>query len=174
MPMRTTQRLPNRLFTVFHATVAALLLLSALGLVWEGAARLLNGMRGDEPLGYVVMDALGFFIISMAVLDLSKFLVEEEVFRDRELRAASEARRTLTKFMVIICIAMSLESLVNVLRVHQSGDITELVYPAALLAASTFAMVGLGIYQRLSREVESEDRRHPKDPIEARDGETTR
>jgi len=51
-------------------------------------------------------------VVAMAVFDVSRFLLEEEVFRNRELGSPTEARVTLTKFFVIISIAVSLEALV--------------------------------------------------------------
>jgi hypothetical protein len=46
-----------------------------------------------------------------------------------------------------------LEALVTVFRVSQE-NVTELIYPTMLFVAAIFLVVGLGIYQRLSAEVE--------------------
>ena len=99
----------------------------------------------------------------MAVLDVGKYLMEEEVLRDRELRSAIEARQTLTKFMVIICIAVSLESVVHIAKVD-AAHLQNLAYPALLLVSAVLAMVGLGIYQKLSATIEAKDRRLPQAP----------
>lgn len=99
------------------------------------------------------LDAVGFIVISIAIFDVGKYLMEEEVLRDRELRSASEARRTLTKFMTIITIAVALEALVFIFSAGKQ-DVNKLLYPTLLLLSAVVVMVGLGLYQRLSMQVE--------------------
>lgn len=110
-------------------------------------------LHEEDQLVSALLDAIGLIVIAMAVYDVSKFLLEEEVFRDRELGSPTEARETLTKFLVIISIAVSLEALVFIFDAAKK-DITMLLYPTLLLLASVALVVGLGIYQKLSREVE--------------------
>jgi putative Mn2+ efflux pump MntP len=100
-------------------------------------------------------------IIAIAVFDVAKFLMEEEVVTGRERRIASEARRSLTKFISTIAIAIFLEALVTVFRVS-IDRVAELIYPTFLLFAATLLIIGLGLYQRLSatveRQVDRQDR----------------
>jgi hypothetical protein len=105
-----------------------------------------------------LLDSIGLIVISLAVLDVSKYLMEEEVLRDRELRSALEARRTLTKFMVIICIAVSLEAVVYISMAGKEG-VQNLVYPAILLLSAVAVMVGLGAYQKMSGAIETKDQK---------------
>ena len=69
------------------------------------------------------------------------------------MRAASETRRSLTRFISTIAIAVFLEALVTVFRVSQE-DVAKLLYPTLLFVAAILLVVGLGVYQRLSAEVE--------------------
>jgi len=108
----------------------------------------------NTSLVTALLDAIGLIVISMAVFDVSKFLLEEEVFKDRELGSPTEARETLTKFLVIISIAVSLEALVFIFDAAKQ-DITKLVYPTFLLVAAVMLVIGLGIYQKLSRDTEA-------------------
>jgi hypothetical protein len=89
----------------------------------------------------------------MAVFDVAKYFVEEEVIRGREMRNAGEARRSLTKFISTISIAVFIEALVLVFRVSRQ-NIGDLLYPTALMLTAIIIVVGLGIYQRLSADVE--------------------
>ena len=81
--------------------------------------------------------------------------------RSRDCRP-SEARRSLTKFVSTISIAVFLEGLVTVFRVSQES-VPLLLYPAAIMITGTILILGLGLYQRMSvvveREVEQKDRR---------------
>lgn len=95
-----------------------------------------------------LLDAIGLIVIGMAVFDVSKFLLEEEVFHVGG-KSPERQRATLVKFFLIIAIAISLESLVFV---FDSGkkDISNLIYPTFLLISSVFVIIGLGIYQKLT------------------------
>jgi heme exporter protein D len=66
--------------------------------VWHAVV----AIRTNGNVVAALLSAIGLIVISMAVLDIGKFLIQEEVLRDRELRSAVEARQTPTKFMVII------------------------------------------------------------------------
>ncbi len=74
------------------------------------------------------------------------------MFRNRELRSPTEARERLTKFFVIIIIAVTLEALVFVLGAAK--DLALLVYPAMLLGIASVMMVALALYLRLSSHAE--------------------
>jgi len=119
--------------------------------IWDLVVCLLNQCDRLNAL----LDFVGYLIIAVAIFDVGRYLLEEEVFRERELRSPGEARRSLTKFMVIIVIAVTLESLLNVLKAG-AVDLESLVYPAILFLVAVLLLVGLGVYQRLSSLTEQE------------------
>ncbi len=98
-----------------------------------------------------LLNAIGLIVIGMAVFDVSKFLLEEEVFSSSGTKSPAKQRGTLLKFLVIIAIAVSLEALVFVFDAG-SKDITMLIYPTFLLIAAILVVVGLGVYQKLTRD----------------------
>jgi hypothetical protein len=91
-------------------------------------------------------------IIAVAVADVGKFLFEEEVIADRELRRPAEARGSLTKFMTIIIVALSLESLVLITKAARDKP-ADILFPALLMLVAVAALVGLGLFQKLSHRV---------------------
>jgi hypothetical protein len=101
-----------------------------------------------------ILHSVGLIIVSVAIFDVGKFLIEEEVFRDRELRSIREARRSLTKFMTIIIIAISLEALVIVFETSQEA-VSHLLYPSLLLISAVLALVGLGVFVWLSNKADT-------------------
>jgi uncharacterized membrane protein YidH (DUF202 family) len=98
-----------------------------------------------------LLDAIGLIVIGMAVFDVSKFLLEEEVFHSSGTKSPAKQRGSLLKFLVIIAIAVSLEALVFVFDAGKK-DISNLIYPTFLLIAAVLVVVGLGIYQKLTRD----------------------
>jgi phage-related holin len=149
------------LFTGFYALAALMLVAIAFGLGGFAVAEIWQALPDAGRFNDRLWSGLARIIIAMAILDVGKYLLEEEVLRDRELRSAAEARKTLTKFMVIVCIAVSLDALVNLTRVQSVDDLPALVYPCGLLLVAVLAMVGLGVYQRLSRDIEQKELPEP-------------
>lgn len=101
-----------------------------------------------------LLDFSSHIIISIAIFDVGRYLLEEEVFRDRELRSPIEARKSITKFMVIIVIAVTLEALLQVIKADKTTEVASF-YPSSLILAATLLLVGLGVYLRLSVLAES-------------------
>lgn len=135
---------------------SVVLMLLALALILYGGYQIVEAATGRDPdIGKGVLDAVGYVIISIAVFDVAKYLLEEEVIQSRELRNASEARRSMTKFVTTIAIAVFLEALVLVFQTSKT-DIEKILYPTLLLVAGTLLIVGLGVFQRLSASVETQ------------------
>jgi len=146
----------NALYFVISGAFVLIAVLLVRAALWNAAETLLARGEAVDAL----LSAVGLMVIAMACVDVGKYLFDEEVVRERELRSAVEARQSLTKFMVIICIAVALEGLVQIARVSQASF--DALLPAALLILTAVAvMVGLGVYQKLSGEVEAKDRRTP-------------
>lgn len=136
------------------ASASLVLMAMSIALVLYGAVEVaMVGMASWKDAGGVLLSAIGYVVIAMAVFDVAKYFIEEEVIRGRELREAAEARRSLTKFVSTIAIAVFIEGLVIVFQASKE-DLSSMIYPTALLLTATLIVVGLGAFQRLSAEVE--------------------
>lgn len=120
-----------------------------------------------------MLDVIGYLIIAIAVFDVAKYLLEEEVARGQERRRASEVRKSLTKFISTMIIAVFLEALVVIFKVARD-DVNLLLYPTALIVAGTGMMLGLGLFQRLSASVERDIARGAVDDTDDEESETPR
>jgi hypothetical protein len=136
------------------AVASIVLMLMSCGLVVFGTWEVIAGLTSSWADGSTaLLAAIGYVVIAMAVFDVAKYFIEEEVIRGRQMRGAAEARRSLTKFISTISIAVFIEGLVLVFRVSRES-MTEILYPTALLITGIIIVVGLGSYQRLSADVE--------------------
>ena len=136
------------------AVASVVLMLMSCGLVIFGSWEVIAGLSSSfADASTALLAAIGYVVIAMAVFDVAKYFVEEEVIRGREMRGAAETRRSLTKFISTISIAVFIEGLVLVFRVSRQS-VDELLYPTGLLITGIVIVVGLGLYQRLSADVE--------------------
>jgi hypothetical protein len=136
--------------------VALALFTLAISLVIAGAWQLVRGAVGGEVGIYSLMNGVGLLIVSLAIADVAKFVIEENVVRERELRSPAEALRSLTKFMTIIIIALSLEAVVGIFEAGREKTFDQMVYPTLVMLAAILALVGLGAFQYLSRRSQRE------------------
>jgi hypothetical protein len=154
--------------------VALALFTLAISLVISGSWQLVRGAFGGQVGIYNLMNGVGLLIVSLAIADVAKFVVEENVVRDREMRSPAEALRSLTKFMTIIIIALSLEGVVGIFEAGREKKFADLVYPSIVVAAAIFALVGLGAFQYLSRRSQREAAHGSDDADAVEDSPRTR
>lgn len=141
----------------FFGLAGVALMLLALAMIVYAGFRISSVYfpSSDATLGSRLLEAVGYTIIAIAVFDVGKYLIEEEAIRAREMRQAGEARRSMTKFISTIAIAVFLESLVAVFEASKE-DMALMLYPTLLLLSGVALVVGLGAYQRLSVAAEKE------------------
>ena len=148
------------------ASASLVLMAMSFALVVYGVIEIVaTGSSSWKDAGGAMLSAIGYVVIAMAVFDVAKYFIEEEVIRSREMRTAAEARRSLTKFISTIAIAIFIEGLVIVFQASKDR-LSEMLYPTALLLTAIVIVVGLGVYQRLSADVE--EKVHEKDKPKGR------
>ena len=146
----------SKLLTTIHFFAAIILILIAMIIMVWSVYEIVNNFlvyNKDEFIP-LILQSVGAIIIAAALIDVAQYMIEENVFHDKELREPKEARKTITKIMVIISIAVSIEGLVYIFKAG-TKDLQLLIYPAVLILVSSISIVALGIYQKLSVTIES-------------------
>ncbi len=135
---------------IFYALTSIILVGIALLLLGYALLEIYHAMSIDSTRTInELLNAIGIVVISTALVDVSKFLVEEEVIRKKQsLPSTREIRRSLTKFLSIITIAVCMEALVFIFKAGKSGN-SSLIYPTLLLLAGVGVVVGLGVFLRM-------------------------
>ena len=154
--MQLVGKIFSGLLTLVYAVVAFMLVGISLLIMYWSVWNIAADFTIYEDLIGNILQSVGAIVISIAIIDVAKYLFEEEIIRSKELRSPAEARKTLTKIFVIISIALSLEGLVYIFKAG-AKDIRLLPYPALLIITAVLSMVGLGVYQKLSLRVEKEN-----------------
>jgi uncharacterized membrane protein YidH (DUF202 family) len=147
--MRGTKNISDQLGRIVYGLISLCLGFISLAMMVIALWNIWVSIHEKTLLVKALLDAIGLIVIGMAVFDVSKFLVEEEVFNSGGEKSPSKQRNTLIKFLVIIAIAVSLEALVFIFDAGKI-DITNLIYPTFLLIAAVLVVVGLGVYQKLT------------------------
>src|SRR3712207_1679479 len=143
----------SRLTNPFYTLVSLLLMAFALVLVATGPVSLGAAVLAGDNFVTAMVDSIGFLILSLAVFDVARYVYDEEVRRGREMRKAAETRRSITKFITVIIIAVLMDALVALSKAGQE-ELNQLVYPVVLIGGGVALLLGLGVFQRLSATVE--------------------
>jgi len=96
-----------------------------------------------------IMDEVAYIIFSIAVADVARYLLVEEVLKSKENRPLAEKRKALSNLILIISTAFALEGLVLTIQIAKT-NLEKLVYPIMLLLVSSILLISLGVYQKLS------------------------
>ena len=92
--------------------------------------------------------------LAIALFDFAKTLFEEEVVLQKDTRRHSEVRRTLTRFVSSILIAISIEALLLVFKFAMTEP-EKILYALALIIGVALLLLALGIYVYLGVKAET-------------------
>ncbi|MGC9351259.1 MAG: general glycosylation pathway protein [Sulfurovum sp.] len=149
--MNTSKSITEKISRTVYGIISLSLGFISLTLIGSTLYDIWASLYEQTLLTKALLDAVGFIVIGTAVFDVSRFLMEEEVFKVHGEETSIKQRITLIKFLVIITIAVSLEALVFVFSAAKK-DISLLVYPTFLLLTAVMFVIGLGVYQKMTRE----------------------
>ena len=132
------------------AAVTGVLIYAAFGELFT-----LWAMQGDatalhlKPFGVII-----FLTLALAIFDLGKTILEEEVLMHKDIFRHSSTRRTITRFIAAILIAVSIEALL--LMFKSALGVSHDMLPAVwMMFAAVGLLVGLGLYVYLGARAEA-------------------
>ncbi len=144
-----------RLFSAAHAVMALLFACAAIVLITisvrVGWSAFTLGLGRDSAQG--IIEAMGFLAAAVVALQIAQTIAEEEVVRDANISAPTRIRRFLSRFLVVVVVAVSIEALVATFQAMHD-DAAELRYAAGLLASVGLILIGWGVFLRMNRYAE--------------------
>ena len=97
-----------------------------------------------------VLKGVAMLTIALASLDLADTVIEEEFKREGHLSGTARTRRVLARFLVVVVVSLSIESLVAVFQfVHDAPNM--LPYAAAIALGAAGLLVAWGLFDRMMR-----------------------
>ena len=142
------------LYSAIHALMAGLFGIAALMLIsiaarvaWEAF-----GSSLDASSAEAIIEAMGLLAAAVVALQISQTIAEEEVIRDAHISAPTRVRRFLSRFMVVIVVAVAVEALVSTFKAREDPRL--LLYAAATFCSVGVILAGWGLFVRLNRYAE--------------------
>jgi hypothetical protein len=135
---------------VFGLASLSLLALAAIEL-WHAVS--LAGTASLAERAAAAIESIGLITVSLMALEMSQTVIEEEVLRRVHVSAPTRVRRYLSRFLVVVVVALSIESLVGVVEaLHRSP--ADLSRPAMVAFGAAALLAAWGFFVRMNRSVE--------------------
>lgn len=143
-----------RLYSAVHGVVA--LMFAGAGVMLMVVAAHVGGMAMaggiDTSAGEAVIEAIGLLAAAVVALQISQTIAEEEVIRDAHISAPTRVRRFLSRFLVVIVVAVAVEALVATFKAREHPEL--MLYAAAMFCSVGVVLAGWGVFIRLNRSAE--------------------
>ena len=143
-------------FRAVYSLIVAGLFAVVVALLWAAftdIARLFEAGQTREAVHLRPFGVIIFLTLGLAVFDLGKTILEEEVLMHKDIFRHSSTRRTITRFVAAILIAVSIEALLLMFKaaLGQSEGMLAAVW---MMFTAIGLLIGLGIYVFLGAQAE--------------------
>jgi hypothetical protein len=142
------------LFPAGHMVISVMFIVSAFALLAFAGIELIHAVLPFNGRAAAVridglLDCIALLTIAVAALELGQTIVEEEIQRASHMSSPSRVRRFLSRFLVVLVVALSIEALVAVFRFSRD-DPSKLPYAAAIGLMAAALLAGWGVFIRMN------------------------
>ena len=127
---------------------------------------LIESFVGDISLIEGLLKSINMAVISLATYELGQVVQHEYAAKNKSDDIVIILRRTLPRFVSIVCVALVLEGLLMVIKYSQLDLAGNLYYPVAIISSTALLLMALGIFLRFTepRRYRDESREMIFDP----------
>ncbi|MBU0729767.1 MAG: hypothetical protein KKA70_08500 [Proteobacteria bacterium] len=114
--------------------------------------QVVEGLLNKVNITQVFLSSINTGIIALAVFELA-FIINKEysgTIEDEEKDAVASLRETLPRFIGTVCVALSLEGLIMVIKYSQLDLAGNLYYPVAIIISTALLLSALGLFVYLT------------------------
>ncbi len=144
-----------RAFSIIHGLMATLFACAALMLIFIAAKVGWLAFAGgqDRNAAQRIIEAIGLLAAAVVALQIAQTIAEEEVVRDAHISGPTRVRRFLSRFLVVVVVALTIESLVATFKAAHD-DPAHMLYAASIVFATAALLAGWGLFIRMNRYAE--------------------
>jgi hypothetical protein len=148
-----------RFFSASHAAISVLFVCVALMLVVVAVKTGWGAVNADlRAAAEAIIEAIGLLAVAVVSLQIAQTIMEEEVIREAQVSAPTRVRRYLSRFLVVVVVALAVEGLVATFKaLHEKPEL--LPHAAAILVSVGLLLAGWGAFiwfNRVAEDLEPE------------------
>ncbi len=147
-----------KVFTLGYSLIIFFLICCAICLILFAGIELWTGINPIIELPIrdrfdSILESIGLLTIAVVALELGQTILEEEVQRQAQISAPTRVRRFLSRFKVVIIVALSIECLVAVFEIAHK-DPSQLPHAASIGVAAGVLLAAWGVFIKLNKSAE--------------------
>ena len=144
-----------RAFSIIHGLMAILFACAALMLIIIAAKVGWLAFAGglDRSAAQQIIEAVGLLAAAVVALQIAQTIAEEEVVRDAHISGPTRVRRFLSRFLVVIVVALTIEGLVATFKAAHE-DPAHMLYAASIILSAGVLLACWGVFVRMNRYAE--------------------
>ncbi len=110
------------------------------------------GIVNNTNIMEIFLNSINTGIIALAVFELALVINKEYGIEKEEHDAIRSLRQTLPRFIGTVCVALSLEGLIMVIKYSQLDMAGNLYYPVAIITSTALLLTALGLFIHFTSE----------------------
>jgi len=138
---------------IMAKTFHYLFLLLSISLIGLAVYEFAQSFSTGESLANGLIKTINIAVVSLAIFELGVGIGKEydsEV--DEQGDIYSSVRRSITRFVAVVCTALVLEGLIMVIKYSQLELAGNLLYPVAIIASASLLLLSLGGFLKLTAD----------------------
>ena len=145
----------NLAFSIIHGLMALLFACAALMLIIIAAKvgwlAFVGGL--DTNAAQRIIEAVGLMAAAVVALQIAQTIAEEEVVRDAHISGPTRVRRFLSRFLVVVVVALTIEGLVATFKAAHENP-AHMIYAASIVFSAAVLLAGWALFIRMNRYAE--------------------
>ncbi|MFS1703948.1 hypothetical protein [Alteromonas sp. AMM-1] len=129
---------------------AGLFMLISATMIGLAGVHFIEGFNADIDFVSAVIKSINDLFIALATYELAIGIYKEYRFSEED-DLFDAIRRTVTRFVSVVIIALVLEGLIMIIKYSQLDLAGNLFYPVAVVVAASLLLMALGLFLRWSR-----------------------
>jgi hypothetical protein len=147
-----------KFFPIGHLVISLMFGVAAIGLIGFAGLSFWNAIQPFTPTDLdtrlnAVLEGIAILTIAVAAFELGQTLIEEEVLREAQMSIPTRVRRFLSRFMTVLVVSFSIETLVLVFQLGKDAP-EQLPYAATIGFAAAALLAAWGLFIKLNRSAE--------------------
>ncbi|WP_306396955.1 hypothetical protein [Telluria beijingensis] len=148
----------ERIFLLGYLMIVALFFVCGIGLIVLAGIETWQALNPFHPAPAqdrfdVLLECIGLLTIAVASLELGQTVLEEEIQRSANISAPTRVRRFLSRFLIVVVVALSVEALIGVFK-FVNGSPQYLPHAASVGLAAAAILATWGVFIRMNTEAE--------------------
>ena len=148
----------GKVFSVGYSAVILLIICAGFSLIVFAGIELWHGINPMVNISIrtrfnSILEGIGLLTIAVVAFELGQTILEEEVQRQAQISAPTRVRRFLSRFMVVIIVALSIECLIAVFEIAHT-DISKLPQAASIGVAAAVLLASWGVFIKMNKSAE--------------------